>query len=153
MGQISRSSGSGRSTGSGHGSFGCELAVSEIGRTSPAAARAARRFLSHGALLALLAGMSMPLHVAMAQENGASAPESEEQPARSQLEEMTVTASRNEESVKDVPISVTTVPQQQIEALSSDGSDIRNLSGSTPSLVVESSNGRSLPRFLSLIHI
>ena len=117
MGQISRSNGSSRSTGSEDGSFGCELAVSEIGWASPAAARGARRFPSYGAILALLAGMSLPLHVAMAQEDDqedASAPEAEEQPARSQLEEMTVTASRNEESVKEVPISVTTVPQQQI---------------------------------------
>ena len=99
------------------------------------------------ARLALCGALAVSPVAVLAQDEAEAEASAESAPSRTQLDEMTVTASRNEESIKEVPISVTTVPQQQVEALNSDGSDIRNLSGSTPSLVVESSNGRSLPRF------
>ncbi|WP_427964959.1 TonB-dependent receptor [Altererythrobacter sp.] len=58
-----------------------------------------------------------------------------------------VTAQRREENIQDVPISVTAVSQDQLTALGSGGQDIRALSGKVPSLVVESSYGRTFPRF------
>jgi iron complex outermembrane receptor protein len=58
-----------------------------------------------------------------------------------------VTAQRREENIQDVPISVTAVSQDQLTALGSGGQDIRALSGKVPSLLVESSFGRTFPRF------
>ncbi len=58
-----------------------------------------------------------------------------------------VTAQRREENLQDVPISVTAVGQDQLQALGSGGQDVRALSARVPSLVVESSFGRTFPRF------
>lgn len=61
--------------------------------------------------------------------------------------EIIVTAQRREENLQDVPLSVSAVSEDQLEALGSGGQDIRALSGRVPSLVVESSFGRTFPRF------
>lgn len=58
-----------------------------------------------------------------------------------------VTAQRREEDIQDVPISVTAIDEDSLTALSSSGQDIRALSGRVPSLLVESSFGRTFPRF------
>ena len=58
-----------------------------------------------------------------------------------------VTAQRREENIQDVPISVTAIGEDQLVALNSGGADIRALSGKVPSLLVESSFGRTFPRF------
>ncbi|MFN2100245.1 TonB-dependent receptor [Altererythrobacter sp. MF3-039] len=58
-----------------------------------------------------------------------------------------VTAQRREENIQDVPISVTAVSQDTLAAIGSGGQDIRSLSGRVPSLIVESSFGRTFPRF------
>ncbi|WP_271438991.1 TonB-dependent receptor [Pontixanthobacter luteolus] len=63
------------------------------------------------------------------------------------LTEIIVTAQRREENLQDVPVSVTAISDDQLEALSSSGQDIRALSGRVPSLLVESSFGRTFPRF------
>ncbi|WP_423820982.1 TonB-dependent receptor [Salinisphaera sp. SPP-AMP-43] len=67
--------------------------------------------------------------------------------ATTQLSEVTVTSDRSPENVQDVAASATVIPHEKIEALNTSGQDIRSLSGNTPSLYVESSNGRTLPRF------
>ena len=58
-----------------------------------------------------------------------------------------VTAQRREENIQDVPLSVTAVSQDQLTALGGGGQDIRALSGKVPSLLIESSFGRTFPRF------
>jgi iron complex outermembrane receptor protein len=63
------------------------------------------------------------------------------------LEEIVVTAQRREENLQDVPISVTAVGGEKLDVISSAGADIRFLSARVPSLVVESSFGRTFPRF------
>ena len=63
------------------------------------------------------------------------------------LTEIIVTAQRREENLKDVPISVTAVGSEKLDVLSASGADIRFLSARVPSLVVESSFGRTFPRF------
>ncbi len=58
-----------------------------------------------------------------------------------------VTAQRREENIQDVPISVTAIDDDALTAINSSGQDIRALSGRVPSLLVESSFGRTFPRF------
>ena len=77
---------------------------------------------------------------ALAQDAGASdAPQG--------VTEIIVTAQRREENIQDVPVSVTAIRQDALAAINSSGQDIRALSGRVPSLVVESSFGRTFPRF------
>lgn len=61
--------------------------------------------------------------------------------------EITVTAQRREENIQDVPVSMTAIQGEDLEALSAGAPDIRVLSGRVPSLVMESSFGRAFPRF------
>ena len=64
-----------------------------------------------------------------------------------QLEEVTVTAERRAENVRDVPSSISTVSGEDLAVLSTGGQDVRLLAGRVPSLNVESSFGRAFPRF------
>jgi iron complex outermembrane receptor protein len=89
---------------------------------------------AQGAMLALSA--VLPLGTALAQSN--QAPE---------LQSITVTAQRRTENIRDVPVSVTAIKGEKLDVLVSGGEDIRVLAGKVPSLNVESSNGRTFPRF------
>lgn len=59
---------------------------------------------------------------------------------------ITVTATRREESLQDVPVSVAVVDRSTLSAISTGGADIRGLAGRVPSLNIESSFGRTFPR-------
>ena len=63
------------------------------------------------------------------------------------LQTVTVTAQRITEDAKTVPISVSTISGETLDALNASGDDIRALSGRVPSLNIESSFGRAFPRF------
>ena len=63
------------------------------------------------------------------------------------IEEITVTAQRREQSLQEVPISVTAISGERLESMFEGGEDIRALAARIPSLNVESSNGRLAPRF------
>ncbi len=63
------------------------------------------------------------------------------------LEEIVVTATKREESLQEVPISVATLQGEAYNALFSGSEDILALSGRVPGLYAESSNGRAAPRF------
>jgi iron complex outermembrane receptor protein len=63
------------------------------------------------------------------------------------LEEIVVTAQRKPEYAKDVPVAVTSLSAPTIDALTSSGEDIRFLAARVPSLQIESSFGRTYPRF------
>ncbi len=58
-----------------------------------------------------------------------------------------MTAQRRAESLQDVPLSVATINEETLTAINSGGADIRGLSGRVPSLNIESSFGRTFPRF------
>ncbi len=68
-------------------------------------------------------------------------------PVEPGLAEIVVTAQRREENLQDVPLSITAVGGEKLDAIASGGQDIRFLSGRVPSLIVESSFGRTFPRF------
>ena len=61
--------------------------------------------------------------------------------------EVIVTATRREERLLDVPVSASALSGAPLEALGSSGQDIRQLAFAVPSLNIESSNGRTFPRF------
>lgn len=63
------------------------------------------------------------------------------------IEEIVVTAQKREQSLQDIPASVHAIPAEQIDDLLSAGENIRALAARSPSLNVESSNGRQSPRF------
>ncbi|HCH0556775.1 MULTISPECIES: TonB-dependent receptor [Pseudoxanthomonas] len=63
------------------------------------------------------------------------------------LDAVTVTADRRAENAKDVPVSATVLRPEYLDAISTSASDVRVLAGKSPSLNVESSNGRVFPRF------
>ena len=67
--------------------------------------------------------------------------------AGSGLEEVVVTAQRYAQKEKDVPVSVTALKSQELNTLSAGGQDIRFLAARVPSLQIESSFGRTFPRF------
>lgn len=64
-----------------------------------------------------------------------------------ELQTVTVTAQRRTENIREVPVSVTALKGEKLDVLISGGEDIRLLAGKVPSLNVESSNGRTFPRF------
>jgi len=68
-------------------------------------------------------------------------------PAMAQLEEIIVTAQKREQSLLDVPLSITTLSGERFSAIFEGGADIRGLSARVPGLYAESSNGRAAPRF------
>ncbi len=63
------------------------------------------------------------------------------------LTEIVVTAQRRAENLQNVPLSVDVVSGDKLDAINSGGGDIRALAGRVPSLNIESSFGRTFPRF------
>ncbi|MGF6271754.1 iron complex outermembrane receptor protein [Massilia sp. UYP11] len=94
---------------------------------------------AHGAMLALSACAALPIAPAFAQTTDSN--------QSLQLQSVTVTAQRRTENIRDVPVSVTALKGDKLDVLVSGGDDIRLLAGKVPSLNVESSNGRTFPRF------
>ena len=63
------------------------------------------------------------------------------------LGDIIVTAQRREENLQDIPLSITAVGGDKLDAITAGGVDVRGLSGRVPSLLIESSFGRTFPRF------
>ncbi|MEM9303623.1 MAG: TonB-dependent receptor [Pseudomonadota bacterium] len=67
--------------------------------------------------------------------------------AQDMLEEVVVTAQKRTENVQDIPFSISTLSGEKLDVFTSGSEDIRLLRGRLPSLQIESSFGRSFPRF------
>ncbi len=63
------------------------------------------------------------------------------------VEEIIVTAQKREENIQDVPIAVSTLGGEDLQAVTVGTPDVRVLSARVPSLILESSFGRAFPRF------
>jgi iron complex outermembrane receptor protein len=66
--------------------------------------------------------------------------------AEAEVGEVLVTAQKRTENINDVPLAVTAVSGQKLDAIRSSGGDIRVFSARVPSLTLESSFGRTFPR-------
>ncbi|MEA5666240.1 TonB-dependent receptor plug domain-containing protein, partial [Stenotrophomonas sp. MH1] len=91
-----------------------------------------------------------PLFVAVAALLPLAAMAQDAAPAQKEaatLDAVKVTAARKVENIQDVPVSISTVSGEKLDALASGGTDVRYLSGRVPSLNIESSFGRAFPRF------
>ncbi|MEI5639376.1 MULTISPECIES: TonB-dependent receptor [unclassified Pseudoalteromonas] len=71
----------------------------------------------------------------------------EEQAKSNQLEVIQITARKRVENAQEVPVSVSALQGDGLNAYSSAGMDIRFMNAKIPSLSVESSFGRTFPRF------
>src|SRR5688572_25617469 len=108
--------------------------------------------ISTTSLFALaLAGAMLPSMPALAQATGDTGVSAQDAAgpveATQGVEEIVVTAQRRSESLQDVPVSVATINDETLAALTSGGADVRALAGRVPSLNIESSFGRTFPRF------
>jgi iron complex outermembrane receptor protein len=63
------------------------------------------------------------------------------------LEEVLVTAQKREQTLEDVPLAVSTVTGESVHDFTGGGRDIRALAARVPGLNIETSNGRTQPRF------
>lgn len=101
-----------------------------------------RGCLMAGAGVAAGASLLLPPVVARAADSaGADTAQSDT------LQEVIVTATRRKERLLDVPVSTAVLSGQPLQVLGSAGDDIRQLAFAVPGLNVESSNGRTFPRF------
>lgn len=93
--------------------------------------------LVNAALLSAVAGTSFSTIAA------------EQAPAvkKNQLEVIQVTARKRVENAQEVPVAVSALQGDSLDAYSSAGMDIRFMNAKIPSLSIESSFGRSFPRF------
>ena len=70
------------------------------------------------------------------------------------LEEIIVTAQKRVQTLEDVPLAVSAITGDSVREYLGGAQDIRALAARVPGLNIETSNGRTQPRFyLSLIHI
>jgi iron complex outermembrane receptor protein len=93
---------------------------------------------------ALLCGASVLAAASVQAQDAAPMPAATNAP---QPGEIVVTATRRAESAKNVPVAVSVISGEKLGVLNSSGLDIRFLSSRTPSLQIESSFGRTFPRF------
>ena len=77
----------------------------------------------------------------------AVAAEQETTAKKNQLEVIQVTARKRVENAQEVPVAVSALQGDSLDAYSSAGMDIRFMNAKIPSLSIESSFGRSFPRF------
>ena len=105
-------------------------------------------------LRTLIAGSALPVIAMASPALAAEPPQADQAEAPSSTAATTsddgdilVTATRREESSRNVPISVTAISGEKLDVLNSSGLDIRFLSSRVPSLQIESSFGRTFPRF------
>lgn len=92
--------------------------------------------------------LSLPLlPLVMASAGLAPAMAQEQAATQGALEEILVTAQRREENIQQVPVSVAAVGGEKLTVIAGGTQDIRSLSGRVPSLTIESSFGRTFPRF------
>ncbi|MBQ4833112.1 TonB-dependent receptor [Pseudoalteromonas sp. MMG010] len=88
-------------------------------------------------LFSTVAGTSFATHAA----------EDESAQKNNQLEVIQVTARKRVENAQEVPVAVSALQGDSLDAYSSAGMDIRFMNAKIPSLAIESSYGRTFPRF------
>ena len=105
------------------------------------------RELSKTSLMALAIASAFTFYSSPAAAQATGDTDTPAADAQEGVEVITVTATRREENLQDIPLSVATIDDETLAAINSGGADIRGLSGRVPSLNIESSFGRTFPRF------
>jgi iron complex outermembrane recepter protein len=100
------------------------------------------RVLLAGASLLMIAVSAAPASAEAVAADAATAEAATATPG-----DIVVTATRRSELAKDVPVAVSAISGDKLDVLNSSGLDIRFLSSRVPSLQIESSFGRTFPRF------
>ena len=104
--------------------------------------RPMRCTITQASILALAIACSTPAFAQATGDTDTPVTDAEEGVA-----EIVVTAQRRSENLQDIPLSVATINDETLAAINSGGSDVRGLAGRVPSLNIESSFGRTFPRF------
>jgi iron complex outermembrane receptor protein len=93
----------------------------------------------------LLNSLFLTTFVCSIAPGAAMAQQEDQQPGM--LEEIIVTAQKREQTMADVPISVSVITSESINEYLGGAQDIRALAARVPGLNIETSNGRTQPRF------
>jgi len=91
-----------------------------------------KRFLASGASALILSAITPPATLAQDEDGG--------------LDTIIVTATKTEQNIQDVPVSLSAIDADTLDQLKGGGSDPLFLSGRVPSLNIETSFGRIFPR-------
>lgn len=91
--------------------------------------------------VAIAIATAFPMHAALAQATKPAADDA------NKLETVIVTGQRRSENIKDVPLAISAIKGEALDAYNTSGQDIRFLASRVPSLNVESDFGRVFPRF------
>ena len=98
-------------------------------------------------LIVLALAAAFPMHAALAQSSAEAPAAAEAKKDTTTLTTVIVTGSRRTENIKDVPMSISAIKGEELDAYNASGQDVRALSGRVPSLNIESDFGRTFPRF------
>ncbi|MFN9738214.1 MAG: TonB-dependent receptor [Pseudomonadota bacterium] len=91
--------------------------------------------------------LSAAIATALSAMPALAAPDTDPQDAATELEAVVVTAQRRAEDARDVPLSLSVVEPEQVQAWGSGLGDVRVIGARVPSVQAESSFGRTFPRF------
>lgn len=103
-----------------------------------------RPYLIHTPLYRLMLAVLFGAPALVAAQDDGSARDQGEEAA---VDRIIVTAQKREQDLQDVPVSVSVLRGENLNALTTGGQDIRLLAARLPSLQIESSFGRAFPRF------
>jgi iron complex outermembrane receptor protein len=92
-------------------------------------------------VVAIAIATAFPMHAALAQATKSATDDA------GKLETVIVTGQRRSENIKDVPLAISAIKGEALDAYNTSGQDIRFLANRVPSLNVESDFGRVFPRF------
>ncbi|TBR35958.1 MULTISPECIES: TonB-dependent receptor [Dyella] len=103
---------------------------------------------SRSAVLALAIASALALPVALhAQDNTAQTDNTASKKKPTELQAVTVTAEKRVEDLQKVPVSMTVLPAEKLEAFGQAGDTVLQLASRAPSVYAETSYGREFPRF------
>ena len=100
---------------------------------------------SRFAVLAVSIALALSAAAAQAQDADNSTANGKKKPV--ELQAVTVTAEKRVENLQKVPISMTVLPSEKLEAFGQAGDGVLQLASRAPSVYAETSYGREFPRF------
>ena len=95
--------------------------------------------------VAILAALALPPSAALAQDT--TAPAKPHAPKATELQTVNVTASKRVENMQKVPMAMTVLTPEKLDAFGQSGDGVLQLASRAPSVYAETSYGREFPRF------